>query len=90
MLKDDNDVEHVGHDAIGAVAMDYFKSMFSSSAPSLINETMQDFQSREIDDMNATMRAEYTEEEMKLALSHMHPIKAPGSDGMCPMFFQSY
>lgn len=36
------------------------------------------------------LRAEYTAEEFKFSLSQMHPIKAPGPDGMCPMFFQSY
>ena len=27
---------------------------------------------------------------MRLASSQMHPIKAPGPNGMCPMFFQTY
>lgn len=40
--------------------------------------------------MNATLRAAYSEEEVKAALGQMHPIKAPGPDGMCPLFFQSY
>lgn len=36
------------------------------------------------------LRAEYTAEEFKFSLSQMHPIKAPGPDGMCPMFFRTY
>ena len=27
---------------------------------------------------------------MKITLSQRHPIKPPGPDGMCPLFFQSY
>lgn len=32
----------------------------------------------------------YTSEEVKLALSQMHPSKAPGLDGMSRFFFQKY
>ena len=42
------------------------------------------------DEMNMVLQAPYHEEEVKSALSQMHPIKAPGPDGMCPMFFQTY
>lgn len=40
--------------------------------------------------MNDVLPAAYREEEVYIALSRMHPIKAPGPNGMCPMFFQTY
>lgn len=40
--------------------------------------------------MNEVLRDDYTTEEIKVALSQMHPIKAPVPDGMCPLLFQSY
>lgn len=36
------------------------------------------------------LRADYREEEVYRTLSQMHHIKAPGLDGICPMFFQTY
>lgn len=89
-LKDDADEVHVGDEKVGKVAVDYFRGLFSSPNPPLVDCALEDFQVRVTDDMNAVLRAEYTEDEVKIALSQMHPIKAPGPDGMCPLFFQSY
>lgn len=33
---------------------------------------------------------EITEKEVKAAVFHMHPDKAPGPDGMTPVFFQKH
>ncbi|XP_021715945.1 uncharacterized protein LOC110683843 [Chenopodium quinoa] len=79
-----------GDDDIGEAAVTYFRDLFSSSNPTLIDQALHGFQTRVTDDMNNTLRANYTGEEVKQALSQMHPIKAPGPDGMCPLFFQSY
>lgn len=40
--------------------------------------------------MNSILCAAYTELEIKTALFHMYPTKAPGADGMPPLFFQHY
>lgn len=40
--------------------------------------------------MHAILRVDYLEDEVKCALSQMHPIKAPSLDRRCPMFFKSY
>lgn len=77
-------------EGIGRVAMDYFKTIFSSSQPTMIAQALEEFTPRVSDDMNAVLRAPYTKEEVDCALSQMHPIKALGPDGMCPLFFQSY
>ncbi|XP_021746063.1 uncharacterized protein LOC110711934 [Chenopodium quinoa] len=37
-----------------------------------------------------TLQAVYTVEEVKFALSQMHPAKVSGPYGMCPLFFQLY
>lgn len=64
--------------------------MFTLSNPPRITEASQDFKARVSTEMNNVFCAEYREEEVQFALSHMHPIKAPRSDGICPIFFQSY
>ncbi|XP_021723977.1 uncharacterized protein LOC110691367 [Chenopodium quinoa] len=89
-LVDDEGVAQLGEDNISKVAVSYFKNMFSTSNPPLIMQAVQDFQSRVTVDMNKILQAEYTEDEVKCALDQMHPIKAPGPDGMCPLFLQSY
>lgn len=40
--------------------------------------------------MNSILRAPYSADEVLVALKQMHPLKAPGPDGMCPLFFQTY
>ena len=40
--------------------------------------------------MNGELLGTFKEEEIKAALNQMHPTKAPGLDGMLPIFFQKY
>ena len=40
--------------------------------------------------MNQELLRDFTREEIDLALKHMEPLKAPGPDGMLPIFFQSF
>ena len=40
--------------------------------------------------MNNTLLEKFSQEEVKEALFQMHPTKAPGLDGMNPLFFQKY
>ena len=40
--------------------------------------------------MNNMLLAEFSHEEVKITLFQMHPTKAPGYNGMNPLFFQKY
>lgn len=42
------------------------------------------------DAMNEEFSKVFTREEIANALRQMHSIKAPGPDGMLPLFFQKY
>ena len=42
------------------------------------------------EDMNEVLNGEYTKEEVVTALNQMDPLKAPGPDGLLPLFFQHY
>ena len=40
--------------------------------------------------MNEILMQDFREAEVEKALKQMHPLKAPGLDGMPPLFFQHY
>lgn len=40
--------------------------------------------------MKESIQLPYSVEEVRVALSQMHHVKARGPDGMCPLFFQTY
>ena len=68
----------------------YFSELFSTSSncqPELALDTIQSLMT---EDMNKLLNAEFTEEEVKVALNQMAPLKSPGPDGMPPLFFQHY
>ena len=68
----------------------YFSELFSSSNNCQPESALDTIQSLVIDDMNRLLNAEFTEEEVKVALNQMAPLKSPGPDGMPPLFFQHY
>lgn len=50
-----------------------------------------DVVSQKVDDyMNQILCAHFTAADIKRALFDMHPNKAPGPDGMSPMFYQKF
>lgn len=80
----------VGNEAVGKVANDYFQKIFSSSQPFDFEEALDGIERRVSNDMNEILCANFTADEVFVALKQMHPLKAPGPDGMCPLFFQTY
>ena len=55
-----------------------------------VEEVMEAVDQKVTDKMAQSLTQAYSEEEVKNALFHMHPSKAPRPDGMSPFFFQKF
>ena len=75
---------------LGTMAVDYFNNLFSTSSPHAISEVTSQVDSVVSEDMNDSLLATFTEDEIRQALFQMSPSKAPGPDGMTVLFFQKY
>ncbi|XP_074314785.1 uncharacterized protein LOC141650659 [Silene latifolia] len=89
-LVDDDGTVHVGEEAVSRVANNYFEDFFKSSNPSNFNDVLLGLEDHVSDAMNLELRRDYGEDEIIEALHQMHPLKAPGPDGMNGLFYQTY
>ncbi|XP_074315672.1 uncharacterized protein LOC141651878 [Silene latifolia] len=89
-LVTDDGRSHVGTEAVSKVAIEYFKGLFTSCRPTGFEDTLTVIDGRVTEEMNAPLREDYSEEEFIAALNQMHPLKAPGLDGINVLFYQTY
>jgi hypothetical protein len=89
-LKDDNGVWWKGEENVENLMLNYFKELFTTSSPSNIEDTCAVVKDKlsQVDKEWCDM--EYTGEEVVEAINQMHPLKAPGPDGLPALFFQKY
>ncbi|XP_074274046.1 uncharacterized protein LOC141597480 [Silene latifolia] len=89
-LIDDNGIQRVGDEEVANVANAYFQGLFQSTQPMVTDDILVGVGNRVTAAMNDGLRRAYTEEEITEALNQMHPLKAPGPDGMNGLFYQTY
>lgn len=68
----------------------YYSDLFTSSNPLDFSEIVEAVQPKVSPDMNMKLIKEFGPGEVLRALKQMHPSKAPGPDGMPPLFFQHF
>lgn len=73
-----------------AVATSYFRELFQSSNPLLIEEALANVETTISDQVNTNLTAHVSEWEVKSAIFTMHPEKAPGPDGFTALFYQKF
>ena len=70
--------------------IEYYSDLFTSSAPSEFTEIMEAVQPRVTQSMNSMLVKEFQAGEVHKALKQMYPLKAPGPDGMPPLFSKNF
>ena len=72
------------------MVIDYYSSLFTSSGLVGIEDVVQFAKPLVIAKMNSNLIGSFSREEVELALKQMAPLKAPGPNGMPPIFFQKF
>ena len=81
---------HRGDDKIAAVLADYIQQLFSTADSNRVEDVVGFIGRCVTEEMNSTLIADFSKIEMDVALKQMAPLKAPGPDGMPPIFSQHY
>ena len=68
----------------------YFDELFTTSEPRIERKLIDAVQPKVSDKMNALLNREFQASEVEKALKQMHPMMAPGPDGIPPLFYQHF
>jgi hypothetical protein len=61
-----------------------------TSNPALVEPVVENIVPSVTAEMNSRLISEFTADEVVQALKQMAPLKAPGPDGLPPVFYQRY
>ena len=89
-LKDNDRVWQTEEGIVSKMLIDYYVDLFTSSNPHNLESILDGIQEVVTWEMNSNLTAPYTVEEMEIAIKDMASLKALGSDGMPPLFYQTY
>ena len=79
-----------GEGDLSEMVRDYYKNLFLSSKATEVEEVVLSIKPVVTEDMNNCLIEPFSREEIECALNQMAPLKAPGPDGMPPIFFQKF
>ena len=77
-------------DLIANSFTNYYQGLFTSSNPVMEEATLNSIPKLITEEMNALLSQEFMDWEVQTALKQMTLLKAPGPDGMPPLFYQNY
>lgn len=75
---------------MSSIFVDFYTRLFTSSNAHDIDRVLEGVNKVVSDSMNAELLMPYSKEEVDVAIKQMAPLKAPGPDGMPPIFYQSF
>ena len=81
-------------ETVGQEIAKYYRQLFTASKTATrkdsIHEILEGIPTNITDQMNRILVKPVDEHEIKTAVFSMNPNKAPGNDGMSPLFYQTY
>ena len=89
-LLDAQEVWQEDEGKVGDIVEEYYTTLFTTNHPTDFNEILQAIQPKVTTQMNQSLDKVFTANEVHAALKQMHPLKAPGLDGMPPLFYQKF
>ena len=89
-MRDGNGVWQEDEEVFSTLLNDFYTNLFTSSNPQDLDRMLDGVNVVVTDNMRAELDRPFTSEEVGEAINGMAPLKAPGSDGMPPLFFQTY
>ena len=75
---------------VADIIVGFYTRLFTSERPTTAQGILEVIQPIVTDEMNSNLTRVFTKQEVDLALKEMAPLKAPGPDGMPPLFFHSF
>ena len=78
------------NEEIAGKMIEYYTSLFTTSHPTNMVEAVTNVHKVVTVEMNNSLTREFKAEEVEQAIKQMAPSKAPGPDGMPPIFYQKY
>uniref|UniRef100_A0A2N9FN80 Protein kinase domain-containing protein n=1 Tax=Fagus sylvatica TaxID=28930 RepID=A0A2N9FN80_FAGSY len=75
---------------VPALFIDYYNSLFQTENPGQIEQVVEHILPVVTEGMNEELCREFTSGEVAVALKQMAPLKAPGPDGLPPLFYHKY
>lgn len=89
-LKDEQGVWRCGGAKVEEVLLSFFKELFATSNPTGIDQVCAVIQKKLSADHKEWWDQRFTNEEIRQVIDQMHPLKAPGPDGLPALFFQKF